>query len=122
MISEENQPPLSIKKCVPCTGAEDPLAQAEIELYLQQVPAWKLLHEPDRIARTIQTQDFMDAVTQIQNIARLAEQEGHHPNIAIKNYNQLTIELFTHKIMGLHVNDFILATKIDQALNPDTID
>lgn len=64
----------------------------------------------------------MDAVNRVQEIARLAEKEGHHPNVAITNYNQLTIELFTYKIRGLHVNDFILATKIDMVLNPDTIE
>ena len=122
MISEEKQSALHTKKCVPCSGSEDPLTQEEIEVYLPQVPEWELLHEPDRIVRTIKTKNFMDAVALIQEIAQLAEEEGHHPNVAIKNYNQLTIELFTHKISGLHVNDFILATKIDQVLKPATIE
>jgi len=43
----------------------------------------------------------------------LAEQEGHHPNISIHDWNRVALELYTHKIGGLHENDFILAAKVN---------
>ena len=48
-------------------------------------------------------------------IAELSEKEGHHPFIHI-DYKKVTIILFTHKINGLHENDFILASKCDIVL------
>ena len=55
----------------------------------------------------------------VNRVAEIAEAEGHHPDIAI-HWNQVDLELYTHKIDGLHENDFILAAKIDavQASTP----
>ena len=43
----------------------------------------------------------------------LAEQEGHHPDLAITNWNQVTITLTTFSLGGLDINDFIVAAKSD---------
>ena len=55
----------------------------------------------------------MKAIELVNEIARLAEEEGHHPELII-NYRRLTVELSTHAILGLSENDFILAAKIDR--------
>ena len=56
-----------------------------------------------------------DAFIFTNQIAEISEKEGHHPYIHI-NYKSVTIILFTHKINGLHENDFILASKCDIVL------
>ena len=48
----------------------------------------------------------------MNNVAEIAEGEGHHPDIKI-NYNKVILELSTHAVGGLSENDFILAAKID---------
>jgi 4a-hydroxytetrahydrobiopterin dehydratase len=55
---------------------------------------------------------YTDAIIFTNKIAELSEKEGHHPFIHI-NYKKVSIILFTHKINGLHENDFILASKCD---------
>ena len=55
---------------------------------------------------------FMDSITFVNDVADVAEKEGHHPNIYVK-YTKVEIELWTHAIKGLSRNDFILAAKID---------
>ena len=46
-------------------------------------------------------------------IGELAEAEGHHPNISF-GWGNATVSMQTKKINGLHVNDFIMAIKIDR--------
>ncbi len=50
----------------------------------------------------------------VNKVAKLAENEQHHPNIHIF-YNHVTFGLSTHAIGGLSENDFIMAAKIDRA-------
>jgi 4a-hydroxytetrahydrobiopterin dehydratase len=52
--------------------------------------------------------DFFNAV------AKIAEEEGHHPDLHLEGYRKVAIELWTHAIGGLSENDFILAAKIDK--------
>jgi 4a-hydroxytetrahydrobiopterin dehydratase len=103
-------------KCVPCQGGEPVLTQKEIEKYLKEVhDNWQIEKNPDKIIGEFEFKDFMGAVGFVNKVASLAEEEGHHPNIYIHSYKKVRIELWTHKIGGLHENDFIMAAKIDQA-------
>jgi len=43
----------------------------------------------------------------------VAETLGHHPQICF-TWGRVTVEIHTHKIDGLHTNDFILASRIDR--------
>ena len=47
-------------------------------------------------------------------MAELAEAEGHHPDLHLQDYRNVSIELWTHSVGGLTENDFILAVKIDR--------
>jgi 4a-hydroxytetrahydrobiopterin dehydratase len=47
-------------------------------------------------------------------VAKVAEDDAHHPDLHIVGYRNVAIELWTHAIGGLSENDFILAAKIDQ--------
>jgi 4a-hydroxytetrahydrobiopterin dehydratase len=61
--------------------------------------------------------NFKEVVALVNQIADLAEKEGHHPDLNIHGYKNLTITIFTHKINGLWDSDFILAAKIDELIN-----
>lgn len=58
--------------------------------------------------------DFVAAIQFIRSIAKIAEAEGHHPDLHLTGYRNLKIELSTHAIGGLSENDFILAAKIEK--------
>ena len=72
---------------------------------------WKV-HQNREIRREYIFTKYTDAIIFSNQIAELAEKEGHHPFIHI-NYKKVLIILFTHKINGLHKNDFIIAAKCD---------
>ncbi|RLK50286.1 4a-hydroxytetrahydrobiopterin dehydratase [Alkalispirillum mobile] len=107
---------LTEKRCTACEGGVSPMDSNEARQYLAEVPGWTLTHDDTRIARRFKTQDFASALAFTQTIGALAEEEDHHPQITL-GWGFVEVELYTHKIGGLHQNDFILAAKINQAWN-----
>jgi len=100
------------KKCVPCEGGVPPFGPEEIKKYLSQLKkGWQVLGD-EKIKKLFKFEDFKEAMAFVNNVAELAESEGHHPDIII-NYSKVDIIIWTHKIGGLSENDFILAAKID---------
>lgn len=101
------------KRCIPCQGGEPRLSSLEIENYLKEVGEdWRLFEKELKIEREFKFTDFKEAMKFINEVAKVAEQEGHHPDIHV-HYNKVMLVLWTHKIGGLHENDFILAAKIN---------
>jgi 4a-hydroxytetrahydrobiopterin dehydratase len=103
------------KKCVPCEGGAAPLTEAEALRYLEGTTGW--MHEDHKIWREIVFKDFMAAVDFMNRLAKVAEEEGHHPNMALHSWNKVRVELWTHAIGGLSENDFIQAAKVNQIMD-----
>ena len=101
---------LTQKTCVPCLGGIPPLTADEATGYMDQVPGWALSDSGDRINRRFAFDDFNAALGFVNKLGALAEQEGHHPDISF-GWGYADIVFFTHKIQGLHENDFIMAAK-----------
>ncbi len=104
---------LAEQHCVPCEGRTVPLFRTEAEEHLKEIPSWTLSDDGKTISKTVKFKDFVEAMHFANNIAQVAEMEGHHPDLLIK-WGSVTISLSTHAIGGLSENDFILAAKIDQ--------
>jgi len=104
---------LTDKACVPCRGGIPPLSSIEARAFQRQIPNWTLSDEDTKISRTFKTSNFTDALALVVSIGALAESEGHHPDITF-GWGYCTVLLYTHKIKGLHENDFIMAAKVDQ--------
>lgn len=103
---------LTSKKCGPCDGGVPPLTPEQIQKFLPQLKQkWTVL-EDKKIHRMYRFKDFVEAMSFVNKVAVLAEEEGHHPDINI-HWNAVTIELWTHEIGGLSENDFIVASKIE---------
>ena len=103
---------LSEKRCVACEGDVPPMPKEEAMKLMPELHGdWKL--GDGEISRSFTFKDFKEAMAFVNRIAPIAEEEGHHPDIAIF-YNKVDIRLSTHAIHGLSENDFILAAKIDK--------
>jgi len=105
------------KTCVPCRGGIAPLSEEEAQRLQPEIPGWKLEEKGTRLTRRFEFENFKKAMEFVNRVADIAEQEGHHPDIAI-HWNKVDLVLWTHKIGGLHENDFILAAKADRLLEP----
>jgi 4a-hydroxytetrahydrobiopterin dehydratase len=104
---------LRAKKCAPCEGGVPRLTAAEADIQLRELTGWRLTHDGQRIRKDWLVKNFMAGMDFFSQVATLAEQEGHHPDLHLENYRQMGIEIWTHAIGGLSENDFILAAKID---------
>ncbi|MEE2998771.1 MAG: 4a-hydroxytetrahydrobiopterin dehydratase [Pseudomonadota bacterium] len=103
---------LKDKICVPCQGGIPPLTIEEAKSLLQKTPGWELQEEATRLYRSFTVNDFQTALDFVNKVGVIAEEEGHHPDIKF-GWGYINILVFTHKINGLHENDFILAAKIN---------
>lgn len=104
---------LAQRKCAPCEGGTPPLAEAAARKLAAEVPSWSLAWPQARISREFKFGNFKKAMKFVNQVAGLAEEEGHHPDIHVR-YNRVELVLWTHNIGGLSENDFILAAKIDR--------
>ncbi len=105
---------LSQLKCVACRGGEPTLTDAQIIEFQPQVPDWSV-KEVDgikRLERVFKLKNFVEALAFTNKIGAIAEEEDHHPLI-VTEWGRVTVQWWTHKIRGLHQNDFIMAAKTD---------
>ncbi len=106
---------LAEKHCIPCEKGSEPLKGEEIERQMEQLDSdWHAVDE-HHLERQFTFDDFRQALDFVNRVGEMAEEEGHHPDICF-GYGKAKIDLWTHKINGLHENDFILAAKIDHLL------
>ncbi len=103
---------LAQRQCTPCQGGEQPLGGDVLADLAGRLDGWRVVDE-HHLERQFRTKDFRSALTLVNRIGELAEQQGHHPDLDL-GWGRVQVTLYTHKIDGLSENDFILAAKIDQ--------
>jgi 4a-hydroxytetrahydrobiopterin dehydratase len=106
---------LLTKHCKPCEGGVPPLTDVQIKKLLLKVCGWHVRPEK-KIFKEFKFKNFKIAMEFVNKVADIAEEENHHPDIILYNWNKVRIELYTHAISGLSENDFIVAAKIDEAI------
>ena len=106
---------LSLLKCVSLHGGEPALSSGEIYRLQPQVPEWQLkeVGGMQRLECVFKFKDFAQALAFTDKVGAIAEQEDHHPLIVLE-WGKVTVNWWTHKIGGLHKNDFIMAAKTDE--------
>lgn len=105
-------------KCEPCRRGAPILSDAEIDKYYRRLLQLWSVEERDgikRLVRSFDFKDFAEALAFTNKVGELAEREGHHPDI-LTEWGKVTVTWWTHKIKGLHKNDFIMAAKTDALL------
>ncbi len=105
---------LNQQHCEPCKMGAPVVSEQEANRLLLTVPAWKRsFHEGvQKLIRDFYFIEFKDAFDFTLKLAKLAEREGHHPGIYVE-WGKVTVYWWSHKINGLHMNDFIMAAKTD---------
>ena len=106
---------LTNKTCVACRVGAPHATEEEINEFMQQLANWAIVEEDEvkRLKRVFTFNNYVDAVAFTQKVSVLAEDENHHPAI-LTEWGKVTVFWWSHKIKGLHVNDFIMAVKTDQ--------
>lgn len=103
---------LGHKMCIPCEGTVEPLSPERIEELRIEIPDWETDERMGMLTRRYRFSDFVGTMDFVNQMAALAEEQGHHPDFCV-HYDVLDVKLTTHAIGGLSENDFIMAAKLE---------
>lgn len=110
---------LTRMRCTACRRGEPTVTDAEVTAFHPQVPEWQIIERDgiQRLERLFKFGNFADALAFTMKVGELAEAEAHHPAL-LTEWGKVTVTWWTHKIRGMHRNDFIMAAKTDQLYTP----
>ena len=100
--------------CISVQANDPPLTDREIAALKPEIADWSLVDRAGipSLERVFKFKDFSQALTFTDRVGALAEAEDHHPAL-LTEWGRVTVTLWTHRIKGLHRNDFIMAAKTD---------
>lgn len=113
-VTPQTSAKLVKKHCVPCEGGIPKYSPAQAREQVESLDGWRLTHRGRRIRKDWLMHDFASGMEFFDRAGKLAEEEGHHPDLHLEGYRAAWIEIWTHAVGGLTENDFILAAKIDR--------
>jgi 4a-hydroxytetrahydrobiopterin dehydratase len=104
---------LADRVCVPCRGAVPPLKREGFQPMLDELgPGWEAVRD-HHLEKEYKFKNFLEALAFTNAVGRIAEREGHHPEITL-TWGKVILRIWTHKIDGLTESDFVLAAKAEQ--------
>ena len=107
---------LSSQSCEACQIDAPKVPQDQIQILLSEINGWVLIEEPiNKIQKIFSFKSYKDSIDFSNKVASLADDEDHHPQIVLE-WGKVTVIWWSHKIEGLHKNDFICAAKTDKLL------
>ena len=107
---------LSSQSCEACQIDAPKVPQDQIQILLSEINDWVLIEKPiNKIQKVFRFKSYKDSVDFSNKVASLADDEDHHPQIVLE-WGKVTVIWWSHKIEGLHKNDFICAAKTDKLL------
>lgn len=108
---------LASMTCEACRRDSPPVTASERGELLPKIPDWSVVERDgvERLIREFSFPDFASALRFTNRVGGIAETAAHHPTI-LTEWGRVTVSWWTHKIRGLHLNDFILAARTDEVV------
>ncbi len=108
---------LSQLNCVSVEQGASLLPANEVERYHEQLPDWQIITEDgeQRLRHTFKFKNFVEALNFTNQVGKIAEAQNHHPAL-LTEWGRVTVIWWTHKVGGLHLNDFIMAAKTNKLI------
>lgn len=106
---------LTEQTCEACRADAPQVTEEQQQELLREIPDWQVieLNGEKQLQRVFKLKNFAQAQAFTNKVGDLAEAENHHPAILLE-YGKVTVRWWTHKIGGLHKNDFIMAARTDE--------
>ena len=110
--------PLNKQTCEACQADAPKVSDEELAELIKMIPEWRAIVVDNimQLQREFKFKNFKQAMAFTNQLAELAESEGHHPGI-LTEWGKVTVTWWSHSIKGLHRNDFIMAAKTDELIN-----
>ncbi|MBK5968905.1 MULTISPECIES: 4a-hydroxytetrahydrobiopterin dehydratase [Thiorhodovibrio] len=108
---------LNQESCEACRAEAPKVSDEEITDLMAEIPKWRIetRHGVRQLERGFEFPDFAQALAFTNRVGAIAEAEGHHPKLTTE-WGSVIVTWWSHKIGGLHRNDFVMAAKTDQLL------
>lgn len=105
---------LKESKCEACTIDAPLVSDSEAKVLLLELDGWLIENDSgvNQLIKTYKFSNYAESLDFSNKVADLAESEDHHPKIVLE-YGSVEVSWWSHKIKGLHKNDFICAAKTD---------
>lgn len=105
---------LSKQQCEACRADAPPVSEAEKQQLLSELSGWQIVDKKGvlQLLKTYDFDNFVAALDFTNRVGSLAEEAGHHPAL-LTEWGRVTVRWWSHKMRGLHKNDFIMAAKTD---------
>lgn len=106
---------LASQKCEACRADSPRATPGEIAEYMTQTPGWQIIRDNgiDKLSKAFGFKNWSEALAFTNRVGALAEEHGHHPAV-LTEWGRVTVTWWTHKITGLHKNDFIMAARCEE--------
>lgn len=106
---------LATNQCEACRADAPRVTDDEIARLQPEVPEWELVERDGirQLERTYKFRNFVEALAFTNRVGEIAEEQGHHPDL-LTAWGKVTVTWWSHKIKGLHRNDFVMAAKCDK--------
>jgi 4a-hydroxytetrahydrobiopterin dehydratase len=104
---------LADQRCTSCRGDEAPFDAGEVQRFLRQVSDWEAVDD-HHLQKRWTCPDFADALALANRFGEISEEQGHHPVLSL-SWGWVEAKIWTHKIDGLTLSDFVLAARFDRA-------
>ncbi|KAG2488572.1 hypothetical protein HYH03_012891 [Edaphochlamys debaryana] len=96
-----------------CTRDTPKVDPAELPGYMLSLPAWHVNDEKTMLTRRFTAKNFMAAIRFFNQVAEVAEQQGHHPDLHLRNFREVEVNVYTHAVGGITLPDLALAALLD---------
>jgi 4a-hydroxytetrahydrobiopterin dehydratase len=106
---------LSKQNCEACRADAPKISDDDLKMLMPNIPDWSVIVVDGvmQLSREYEFKNFEQAMAFSNRVGEIAEAEGHHPAI-LTEWGKVTITWWSHKIMGLHKNDLIMAARTDE--------
>jgi len=102
------------ERCEACRADAPQVTDEELKSLIKQIPDWSVEVRGGvmQLEKVFSFKGFMPALAFTNRIGGLAESMGHHPAL-LTEWGKVTVTWWSHKLKGLHRNDFVMAAKTD---------
>ncbi len=94
----------------------DVIGEEELAKLLKKCPDWDVSDDSKELFRTVEFEEFTEAIDCVNDIAEIAEELQHHPDFEIR-YSRVTFRLTTHDEGGITLSDLEMAQRIDNLVD-----
>ena len=105
---------LAESTCEACRIDAPLVSNGEASVLIKEIEGWHLIDNGvKKLKKEFIFSSYSDSKDFTNKVADMADQEDHHPQIILE-WGKVTVIWWSHKIKGLHKNDFICAAKTNK--------